>query len=182
MNKRRFRDTDTCKILILLLEIALITAFIYSVVWLYRSFGFADAFADEVWTYDGYVICMPDDYVNVRNSPNKNSSSIGILEPGDVVKLDGDEQNGYLHCVDLSFEQSDGWIHSGFVVYDRPEYKNERYTVIANKRLAARKYVNGRRTRWLKPMTVVTVYYWTPEWSVTNRGYVRSEYLEFGGE
>lgn len=181
MNKKRFRDSDACKILITLLEIALIAALIYGCIWLYRSFGFAEAFADSTWTYKGYVICTPDDYVNVRARPNKNAEAVGRLEPGDMILLDGDERDGFLHCVDLSFEQSDGWIHSGFVVYDQPKLVNEEYTVVAKKRLFARKYVNGKKTRTLKPMTIVTVYYWSEEWCVTNKGYVQSEWLEYGG-
>ena len=183
MNKRRFRDTELCKILILLVEIALIAAAVYGVIWVYRAFGFAEALADyEYETYNGYAVCAPDDYVNVRDRPNKNSASIGRLEPGDAVELDGDEKNGYLHCVELSFESTEGWVFAGYIVFDPPQYVHEEYTVVSLGRLAARKYVNGRRTRWLKPMQVVMVYYWSEDWCVTNKGYVRTEWLECGGE
>lgn len=182
MKGKRFTDTEAWKIIRTLIEILLIAAFIYGCIWLYRSLGFAEAHAEDEWTYKGYAICTPDDYVNVRSRPGKNAESIGRLEPGDMVLLDGDEKNGYLHCVDLSFERSEGWVHSGFIVYDPPRRVDAEYTVTAKKRLFARKYVNGRKVRTLKPKAVVTVYYWSSEWCVTNKGYVQSEWLEYGGD
>ena len=181
MKRKRFTDTDAWKIILTLIEIALIAAFVYGCIWIYRSFGFAEALAEDDWTYKGYVICMPDDHVHVRSGPGKKSGEIGWLEPGDMILLDGEEKNGFIHCVDLSFEQSEGWIHSGYVVYDPPIRMDAEYTVVAKKRLWARKYVNGRKTRALKPMAIITVYYWSDEWCVTNKGYVQSEWLEYGG-
>lgn len=178
--RKPFRETDLCKVLVLLIELVIIVAFIWFVVYVYRSLGFADAIADGE-TIEAYAICTPDDYVNVRSRPNKSGAEIGRLDPGDMVLLDGREKNGYLHCVDLSFEQSEGWVFSGYIVYDKPKLMNAEYTVVSNGKLTARKYVDGYRTGRLKPMTVVTVYYWSEEWCVTNKGYLRSEYLEYGG-
>lgn len=131
--------------------------------------------AEEV----AYVFCA--DYVNVRQFPSKKGEEIGRFETGDVVHLDGKKRNGFLHCVDTGLE-SDGWIHAGFIVYDEPEHVNQKATVVSKGRLAARKYIGGKRTRWLKPLSTVTVYYWSEDWAITNCGYVQSKHLELEGE
>ena len=182
-NRRPFRETDLCKFIILLIELAAIAAFIWFAIYVYNVFDFSSAFADEYGTdvIRAYAICTKDDYVNVRSKPGKTGTEIGRLDPGDMVLLDGQEKNGYMHCVNLSFEEETGWVFAGYIVYDEPVYVDAEYTVVSNGMLTARKYVDGRRTGRLKPMTIVTVYYWSEEWCVTNKGYLRSEYLEYGG-
>lgn len=175
--KKRFRDTDLCKIIIVLIEIALMVGFVWLCVDVWNNF-FSSASADSVV---GYVLCKDGDYVNIREKPSRKSESIGMYEVGFEVELDGKKKNGYLHCVNLPLEMSDGWIHAGYVVYDEPEYLNENATIVSKGRLAARKYVNGKRTRWLKPLATVKVYYWSDEWCITNCGYVQSQYLELEG-
>ena len=138
-------------------------------------FGCAAAGAEE---NAGYVICAPGDYVNVRSGPGSKYESIGRFETGDRVTLDGKKRNGFLHCVGLSLEKSDGWIHSGYVIGSKPVSVNRNARITSNGRLAARKNVNGKRTRWLKPDAIVTVYVWSDEWCVTNCGYIQSQYLE----
>ena len=129
-----------------------------------------------------YVICMPNDRVNIRLGPSRTSSSVGWLEAGDVVYYDGKTKNGYRHCTGLGVEAGEGWVHKGYLVDEPVEYINQEATIVSKSRLAARKYVNGKRTRWLKPGGVVKVYYWTNEWALTNCGYVQSAYLELNGE
>ena len=129
-----------------------------------------------------YVICMPKDRVNIRLGPSRSSSSVGWCEAGDIVYYDGKTKNGYRHCVGLGVEAGEGWIHKGYLVYDPVEYVNADAMIVSKSRLAARKYINGKRTRWLKPGGVVRIYYWTNEWALTNCGYVQSAYLELNGE
>lgn len=129
-----------------------------------------------------YVICMPNDKVNIRFSAKRSSEATGWCEPGDIVYLDGKSKNGFLHCVNLSNEYGEGWIHKGYIVYDQPKYVNQTATIISKSRLAARKYIDGKRTRWLKPGAELKVYYWTESWCMTNCGYVQSKYLELNGE
>ena len=136
---------------------------------------FSTASAEE---YDAWIICTPEDYVNVRSGPSSKSESIGRFETGDRVTLDGKKRNGFLHCVGLSLESNDGWIHSGYVISSKPVSVNRNARITSNGRLAARKNVNGKRTRWLKPDAIVTVYVWSDEWCVTNCGYIQSQYLE----
>lgn len=176
IGKKRFRDTEAWKWIRTALEILLIAAILYGAIYIYTSFGFGEAKAEDIQ----YVMCM--DYVNVRYSPNKKQEPIGRLETGDAVMTDGKTKNGYVHCVNLDFEYSEGWVHAGFLVDDPPETIGQNATIVSKGRLAARKYVDGKRTRWLKPMATVRVYYWSDDWCLTNCGYIQSKYLELEGE
>lgn len=129
-------------------------------------------------TTAAYVICTPGDYVNIRPRPNKKGDEIGRFEPGEVVYLDGVRKGEYLHCVGLRLEDTEGWVHMGYVLYDPPEEIGRPGRIVAKGRVAARKNVNGRRTRWLKPGTELTVHYWSNEWCLTSKGYVQSQFVE----
>ena len=182
MNERKkFRNTELWKILRTTIEILLFAAVICGLVHFYMSLGLSEAKADEYEDLTvGYVICV--DYVNVRQFPNKNGEPLGMYETGTKVYLDGKKKNGYLHIVDTGLEDCEGWIKSGYIVYDEPIRVNQSATIVSKGRLAARNCVNGRRTRWLKPLASVKVYYWSDEWCVTNCGYVQTKYLELEGE
>lgn len=173
--RKQFTETETWKWLKVCIEILLIAAIIGGAIYVYTSLGFASA---EPMYETGYVLCA--DFVYVRPHPNKKGEILGRLETGDIVYLDGKTRNGYLHvsCTGL---EDDGWIYKGYVVYDKPERIGQRATIISKGRLAARKNVGGKRTRWLKPMASVFVYYWSDEWAVTNCGYVQSQFLELDG-
>ena len=179
--KKLFTDTRAWRYVKTLLEILLIAAVIYGLVSLYISLGLSEARADD---YDdvvtGYVLCA--DFVYVRPFPNRKGEPLGRLEPGDHVYLDGKKKNGYMHCVDLHMESGEGWVYKGYIVYDEPTKVSQSAVIVSKGRLAARKYVNGKRTRWLKPLASVKVYYWSDEWCVTNCGYVQTKYLELEGE
>lgn len=140
---------------------------------------FSAASAEE---YEGWIICTPGDYVNVRSGPGAKYECIGRFETGDRVTPDGKRRNGFLHCVRLGLESDEGWIHSGYIVDYEPRKVNREATVTGEGRVAARKNVGGKRTRWLQPGTKVFVYYRSADWCVTNRGYVQTEYLEVGND
>lgn len=162
-----------------------IIGIIIMVIILFVTFAFwADIAEAEGYedTTIAYVICTNGDYVNIRQFPNRKGDPIGRFETGDTVLLDGRQKNGYLHCIDLSLEASEGWINKGYVVYDKPVLLNQSAVITCGGRLAARKCVNGKRTRWLKSGASVKVWYWSDEWCVTNCGYVQSKYLELEGE
>lgn len=167
----RFRDRMSAKLLKTIAEIIIIGIVIFVIVWLLQSFGVSEELYEE-----RYVLCM--DYVNVRSSPNKKQEPIGRLETGDMVFTDGKKKNGYLHCVDLLFEQCEGWVFAGYLTYDKPEKVNRNAVIISKGRLAARKNVGGRRTKWLKPGATVKVWFWSDDWALTNCGYVKTKYLE----
>ena len=158
------------------LELAVIVFLIVVLIGIMRDAGLAE----EKGYTEGWVLCMPDNYVNVRLGPSRKSSEVGWKSTGDMVRLDGRKRNGYLHCVD-GLGNDDGWIHAGYVVHDEPEYMYAKATIVSKGRLAARKYVDGKRTRWLKSGVEVLVYYWSEEWCLTNCGYVKAIYLELEG-
>ena len=169
------------KIIIVVIEIAVMIGVIWFIVMASEQIVLSEAQADS---YDNlteaYILC--DDYVNIRRFPNNDDEPLGRFETGDTVVLDGKKKNGYLHCIDLSLEACEGWVHKGFVVYDKPVKVNQRAVIVSKGRLAARKYVGGKRTRWLKSGASVKVYYWSDEWCVTDCGYVQTRYLELVGE
>ena len=125
-----------------------------------------------------FILCNPKTVLNARSRPNKRGSVIGYFMCGDSVTVDEHEKNGYCHCPELLFEASEGWVAKGYLVEDEPIVEEVNATVVASGRVACRNKVGGKRIRWLKPGTVVTVYAYSKEWCVTNRGYIRTEYLE----
>ena len=178
--KKNFFDTDVWKWIRTLIEILLIIAVIWGCVRLWHAVGFGEARAEEYEVR--YVICMPGDHVNVRPFPSTRHERSGYLEPGDEVLLDGKKKNGFAHCVDMNTESGEGWVYRGYLVEDKPVRVSGTAEIISRGRLAARKYVNGKRTRWLKAGATVKVYYVSDEWTLTNCGYVKTKYLELGGE
>lgn len=140
---------------------------------------FGIAYADETY----YVICDPDSFVYIREFPKKNSREAGFLYYGDSVEVDGKKRNGYWHVVSVNTEMGDGWVKGLFLDDDEPMIMSTTsYLVVSRGRLAARNGVNGKRIAWLKPGTKIKVYGMSEEWAVTNRGYVKAEYLEVVGE
>lgn len=135
--------------------------------------------ADETYT-KAWVICQPNDYVNARVKPTSRSESVGWFDPGDDILLDGQEQNGFVHCVGR-FETDGAWVFSGYVVYEEPVRVNVHACVISKGKLQARKCVGGKRRCWLKNGDEIRVHWWTGEWCVTNKGFVMTKYLEMEG-
>lgn len=131
-----------------------------------------DCFAEEY-----YVLCRPGVEVNVRYSPRKGSEIIGNLECGDAVQTDGKEKNGFVHVTGLTFEYSEGWIYKGLLIAERPYVKEWQCQIVTGTRVAARHYIGGKRKGWIKPGQTVTVYAVGAEWSITSRGYVKTEFL-----
>ena len=128
-------------------------------------------------TVTGWVICQPGDYVNARMWPSRKQDGIGMLETGYKIELDGETKNGFAHC-EFGLETGDGWVYSGYIVFDEPVWKDGAwYEVESRGRVAARKYIGGPRRCWVQPGDEVQVFWWSQEWCVTTRGFIRSEYL-----
>ncbi len=164
------------------LELILVAAIMIAAFTILRNVGLAeeeDPYADctKIW-----VLCRDDTYVCVREKPRKTSDAFGGALNCSMLKTDGKEKNGFLHVVDVAAEASTGWISKQYIVYDPPEKMSQKALVVSNGRLAARKGINGKIRKWLKPMTEVTILYWSSEWCLTNYGYVQTEYLEWIGE
>lgn len=183
--KKRFLDTEVWKYIRTLIEILLLAALITGVIYAVNAFLNQCAKAEEWDEHEeeyeiAYAICTKGDIVHIRPFPNTKHESCGWLDPGDIVYLDGKKKNGFLHCVGLNVESGEGWVHKGYLVKDEPIYVNKKATIVSKGKLRARKYVNGKRTRWLKPNATLIVYYWSDEWCSTNCGYVQSKYLQLG--
>ena len=162
------------KTLITLLEIALIALFVYAVITIANSISFADEL-QEAW-----VICQPDDYVNVRNRATRKSDSVGRLDCGDSFLTDGKTKNGFVRCYGIG-EAGEGWIHSGYVVYDEPVKVNRIGYSVSNGKLFARRYIGGKTIHVLHTLDEVKVYWWTEAWCVTDNGFIKSKFIELDG-
>ena len=176
--KKPFFQTDIGKIVKTVIEIIVIAGVILVASFLIGNIAVAE---DSSGWDSAWVICKPGDRVNIRSHPNSRSEICGYLDPEDHVWTDGKKKGGFVHIVDVSNETGQGWVHSGFIVWDKPEFVNQEATIVSRGRLAARKYVGGRRTRWLKPGAKLKVYYASMDWCVTNCGYVQTRYLELEG-
>jgi len=176
--KDEIRKHTIQRIVITALEISVIVAVVWLVIYFCHGIGIADGVKGNCW-----VLCSPTGSVNIRQRPSKSSQVIGWYEAGDRLTTDWETKGEYLHIVDASLEYSEGWISTRYVVFDEPRWMGgEGMTVIADGRVAIRQYIDGPRVTgragWAKPDSVLQVFWWSKEWSYTNRGFIRSEYLE----
>ena len=128
---------------------------------------------------DCWVLCRDADYINIREAPRKRAQIGGRALSAMRLTTDGTERNGFLHVVGVT-EAGEGWIHAGYVVYSEPVALGREYMIMAEGRVACRKWIGGPRRSWVRDGDIVTVYYWTPEWCLTDRGYIRSDYVLTG--
>lgn len=125
----------------------------------------------------GYVVCQSDSFVNVRSTPSTKGNNVeGWLMCGDEVDIDRDRK-GWVHCVNLPMESAEGWVHSGYIVYDEPIEVNVECTIIGKGRVAARRSINGDRRCWVHPGDIITVYWYSDEWCVTNVGFIKTKFI-----
>ena len=124
-----------------------------------------------------WVMCKS--YVNVRETPGSKTG--GRLDAGDDFETEGKARDGYIKALGIG-EAGTGWVFKGYTVTEKPVQVNERFVCVARSRVACRRWVDGPRikgkTGWLYNGTNVKVYWRTSEWSLTSRGYIRSEWLE----
>lgn len=126
-----------------------------------------------------WVICREKSCVYVRAAPGKKAMIIGRAELGDLVVTDGIRKGKYVHLIGLSMESEDGWIHGGYLVDSEPVKMNgEIYRISSRWVVAVRRTVNGSRRAWAKPGAQLKVYAMSEEWTLTNRGFVMTKYLE----
>ena len=125
-----------------------------------------------------YVLCDPESYVNVRKTPKLDGEKTGWLLCGDSVMTDGKKKNHFLHVYGIT-EDGEGWVHIGFVVDDKPVVEEGCHaSIAANGKVRARWCIGGRRAAWLEVCDDVNVLARSDEWTVTNRGFIKTEYLE----
>ena len=180
MRKRSAEHTAMLrKAVVMVAEIVIIAAILFLAVAVIG--GITTGNAESEYS-EAYVICQPGDYVNVRIKPMTRSRSVGRYETGDRVTTDGKEKNGFIHIVSASLETSEAWISAGYIVYEEPERIDRKATVTSRARLAARKTIGGKVRKWLKTGDTVTVYWFTDEWCATNKGFIKTQYLDLDGE
>ena len=127
-----------------------------------------------------WILCQPDSYVNARLRPNKKSDEVARLDCGDRCVTDGKRKNGYIHLVKIG-EWGEAWVYKGYVVFDEPSKPIlVDTTVTSNGRVAARQMIGGKRRCWLKDGQKIKVYMVSEEWSVTNKGFVKTKYVNVG--
>lgn len=175
--KRSFMETEAWKLIRTLLQVIGIAIAIWGIL-AAIDFLTSTVKAEKADHETAYAICMNGDVVNVRSGPKNSAEWIGWLEPGDEVTLDGRKRNGFVHCINMNTESGDGWVFAGYMTYSRPELADCEATVVSNGRVAARKYVAGKRTKWLKNGQTVHIYYMSDDWCSTNLGYIQTEFLQ----
>ena len=126
-----------------------------------------------------WVLCQPDDYVNIRDKASTIGHKIGRAEVGDSFMTDGKVKDGFLH-VYCSLEESEGWIYLGYIVFDEPEQIGELWVVESNGRVACRKCVDGARRCWVIDGSTLTVRYIAGEWAITDKGFIKTEFIRKG--
>lgn len=132
----------------------------------------------ETITTPGYILCRS--YVIIRQWAHKRATEIGQLDPADPVEIDGKTQDGFAHIV----SPMDGWVWAGFIVFDEPREVNITATVTAPKRMYCRKWCDGPQVDerpYLISGSEVKVYWASDKWSLTNRGFLQTEWLEGDG-
>lgn len=137
--------------------------------------------AEDVYA-KGWILC--EDYVQIRQWASRDATSIGQLDPGDEIEIDGKTENGWAHIV----SPCDGWVHAGYITFSEPEKVGDWMSVNAKKRVACRRWAQGPqiedngRKRWLVNGSEVQVLWMSKEWAVTSRGYIESEWLEVAAQ
>lgn len=157
-------------VLVLLAVLAILTGW---------HIGTAGVKASEAKTITCWALCKPGSYVEVRESPSKKGRHVGYLDPCDSFETDGTSKNGYIRA--YVGDAGVGWVYCGFVSTEEPVPVFERYMCNSLSRVACRRWISGPRVAnygWIVNGSTVEVFYRTDEWSVTSRGYIKSEYLE----
>jgi hypothetical protein len=181
MMREKKKTPEWVKWMILAAEIIAIVAVIWLIIEGLQVMGLAEDYRGDAW-----VICKPGDFVNVRSAPKKDAEVIGRFDCGDAFQTDWEAKNGFIH-VFVSLEETEGWIFAGYVSAWEPEWREgETAEIVSDGRVACRRWCDGPRidgrAGWVQPGTQVQIFYWTPEWAVTNRGYIKSEYLGDGAQ
>ena len=169
---KRFFDSELWKWIRLSIELVLLGAAIICLYSAFMSLANADPITEQVW-----VLCEPKGTVNLRSSPG--GPVFGGTTCGSELWTDNKQRNGYLHVLELAAEEETGWISARYIVYDQPEEINTEMLIESDGRVAARKWIGGKIIKWMNPGDTVFVYWRSDEWSVTNRGYIMTEYLEW---
>lgn len=165
-----FFDTEIGRWILLLIEFALIGAVILCLYVAIMNVANADTIIEEVW-----ILCEPTGTVNIRSTPG--GTVFGGATCGDKVWTDNRQKNGFLHVLELAAEQDSGWISGRYIVYDEPHEVNAVMAICSDGRVACRTWIGGKIKGWVYDGDLVTVYWKSDTWAVTDKGYIMSEFL-----
>lgn len=140
--------------------------------------GYAGAEGSDGFIHECWVLCQPESGVYVRRRPGTQSEAVAIVSCGTSLRTYQEERGTFMKIVELPAEETEGWICQRYIVWTEPEEVNQERAIVAEGRVAARKWIEGPVARWIQPGETVTVYWMSSEWAVTDRGYIRSDYIE----
>ena len=180
--RKQYEDQETRRnrilfITALAVAFAVIAAVAFDAVGTLLYWMASEAEAEEPEGRQCWVLCKPDagSVVNIRRKPG--GEVFGGATCGADMLTDEKIRSGYLHVYDLAAEESEGWISARYIVFDEPEEVQQLMTIRAEGRVACRKWIGGKVTGWAYDGDSVFVYVISYEWAVTDRGYIRSEFL-----
>ena len=171
MNQRHYTTCSPLTKAILLILVVLIAFAVYHI-----QLNRLEARAEETTT-KAWVMIRPNDYVFLRQWPSRKATEAGFVDPGDMVEIDGKTKDGFAHVV----YPTDAWIWAGYLVFEEPRTINEQYVVVSKTRLACRRWISGPTVQskpYLVTGSTAYVYFEADNWCCTDRGFVRSEWLE----
>lgn len=180
-NKTTEKIWDVLRWVLVLTEVIMLVLLVCWGISIYNEFfeARADGIQEEVW-----VLCEPEGCVNLREKPK--GQIFGGVQACSVLWTDNVTKGSWLHVVELPAECDSGWISSRYIVYDRPEEIKREMRIQAEGRVACREWIGGKVIRWVYDGDVITVYYMSDEWSVTDHGYIKTEFIteaeEYGSE
>ena len=125
----------------------------------------------------GYILCQPNSFVNARLFPVRGAEVAGRLELGDSVETDWVRKNGFVLV--YGFEAGEVWVHSGFITTNPVTVETVVTSVASKGRVACRRAIKGTRRKWLENGAKITVYGYSQDWSVTDKGFVQTQFLAF---
>ena len=170
------RATRTARIIVVLMLTAAFFIILIEGCWtanmlaIFISDAEADTITEEVW-----VLCKPEGTVNLRATPG--GRVFGGCQSGAKMWTDNRTKNGFLHVMELAAEEENGWISARYIVYDEPREVMDSMMICSDGRVACREWIGGRVIRWVQDGELVTVYWISDEWAVTEFGYIRAVYL-----
>ena len=167
---KNFLNSELWKWIRLMLQVLAIAAGLILIGLAINSVARADVITEEVW-----VLCEPDGLVNIRS--RAGGRVVADARCGDVMWTENKVRDGFLHVTELNAEVDEGWISGRYIVYDQPHEVNEQRTVTGDGRMACRKWIGGKIKGWVQDAEIVTVYWMSEEWAVTEKGYIRSAFL-----
>lgn len=158
-----------------IIALLMVIGLVFAAAWIGISIGLAEE--DEEYI-EAWVLCQPNSWVNSRRFPKKDAEVNAYLDSGTKLYLDGKTKRGFAHCVGMNNEDGEGWVYKGFLVYSEPVPDGHVYPIDAKGRVACRRYVNGTRRCWAHKDDPVTVYMVSDEWCLTNKGFIKTEFID----